>query len=227
VSTASLSGSDIVEEAPKSPRLYVVGKRAIDLLLGAFTSIFVLPFLLAAAVAIRVTSGGPVFFRQERVGLDGKTFTMWKLRTMRPGTDDSTHRAYVRSMFEQDGSIDACNRALHKLNDDRVTPVGRMLRRMSIDELPQLLNVLRGEMSLVGPRPALPWEVELFASHERLRSQVKPGITGLWQVSGRSRLTMREALELDCVYARQRSLRLDLRILLKTIPVVLFRHDAA
>ena len=142
-------------------------------------------------------------------------------------TDDSAHRAYVRAMFTGDRSLEQERPGLHKLDDNRITPVGRVLRRTSIDELPQLFNVLLGTMTLVGPRPALPWEVELFGALGRLRSEVKPGITGLWQVSGRSRLTMREALELDCAYAMQPSLRLDLKILLSTVPVVLARRDAA
>jgi lipopolysaccharide/colanic/teichoic acid biosynthesis glycosyltransferase len=130
-------------------------------------------------------------------------------------------------MFGSDSSVSPQCSGLHKLDDDRVTPVGRLLRRTSIDELPQLFNVIRGDMSIVGPRPALVWEVELFADLGGIRSMVKPGITGLWQVSGRSRLTMREALELDCVYAQRQSLLLDLKILVKTIPVVLASRGAA
>jgi lipopolysaccharide/colanic/teichoic acid biosynthesis glycosyltransferase len=239
VSTTSFTGAEpfaagnaveidgLLEEPLENPRVYLFGKRLIDLALGSFAFTLALPILVVAAVAVRVSSRGPILFRQRRVGLAGKTFTMWKLRTMYAGTDsdDAAHRAYVRSMFTQNATADA-RKGLHKLDDDRVTRVGRLLRRTSIDELPQLFNVLRGEMSLVGPRPALPWEVELFAPYDRLRSLVKPGITGLWQVSGRSRLTMRDALELDCAYARQRSLLLDIKILLKTIPV-LIQQDAA
>ena len=221
----AVEADGLLDEPLGNPRMYLFAKRLIDLALGTVALILALPILVVAAVAVRVSSRGPIFFRQRRIGLAGKTFVMWKLRTMYPGTDDSIHRAYVRSMFMQNGAIDARN-GLHKLDDDRVTPVGRLLRRTSIDELPQLFNVLLGEMSLVGPRPSLPWEVELFGPYDRVRSHVKPGITGLWQVSGRSRLTMRDALELDCTYARERSLLLDLKILLKTIPV-LIQQDAA
>ncbi|HEY6584200.1 MAG TPA: sugar transferase [Gaiellaceae bacterium] len=214
-------------ELSSSSRLYRVSKRTIDIVGGLVALMLATPFLLCAAVAIAATSSGPVFFRQERIGYRGRTFRIWKLRTMYTNRDDSAHRAYVRSMFTEDRSLEPRRTGLHKLDDDRVTPVGRLLRRASIDELPQLFNVLRGEMSLVGPRPALAWEVELFGPLEQLRCQVKPGITGLWQVSGRSRLTMREALELDCVYAHKPSVLMDLKILLKTIPVVFARRDAA
>lgn len=224
---AAVDADGPLEEPLQNPRLYVVGKRVVDLGLSTLALILALPILVVAAVAIRATSRGPIIFRQKRIGLAGATFTMWKLRTMYVRTDDAIHRAYVRSMFARGESVHASRAGLHKLNDDRVTAVGRLLRRTSIDELPQLFNVLRGDMSLVGPRPALPWEVELFAPYDRLRSQVKPGITGLWQVSGRSRLTMRQALEFDCAYARERSLLLDFKILLKTIPVVLVKQDAA
>jgi lipopolysaccharide/colanic/teichoic acid biosynthesis glycosyltransferase len=207
--------------------VYVVAKRALDLVLGAILLILVAPLLAAAALAISVSSRGPVFLKQERVGYLGKTFAMWKLRTMYADNDDSVHREYVRSMFASDRPVDPQLSGLHKLDDDRITRVGRLLRRASIDELPQLFNVLRGNMSLVGPRPALPWEVELFAALGGVRAQVKPGMTGLWQVSGRSQLTMSEALELDCLYAQMPSLLLDLKILVKTIPVVLAVRDAA
>jgi lipopolysaccharide/colanic/teichoic acid biosynthesis glycosyltransferase len=226
--TVSSGRAELLEpDAQCSSRFYRAGKRALDIVLGLVALLIAAPFLLCAVVAVAVTSTGPVFFRQERVGHRGRTFRIWKLRTMFQNTDDSAHRAYVRSMFTEDRSLEPRRTGLHKLDDDRVTPVGRLLRRTSIDELPQLFNVLRGEMSLVGPRPALPWEVELFGSSEGVRCQVKPGITGLWQVSGRSRLTMREALDLDCDYARKPSLLLDLKILFKTIPVVLARRDAA
>jgi lipopolysaccharide/colanic/teichoic acid biosynthesis glycosyltransferase len=226
--TVSSGRAELLEQdAQCSSRFYRAGKRALDIVLGLVALLIAAPFLLCAALAIAATSTGPVFFRQERVGHRGRTFRIWKLRTMHQNTDDSAHRAYVRSMFTEDRSLEPRRTGLHKLDDDRVTPVGRLLRRTSIDELPQLFNVLRGDMSLVGPRPALPWEVELFGPSEGVRCQVKPGITGLWQVSGRSRLTMREALDLDCDYARKPSLLLDLRILFKTIPVVLARRDAA
>jgi lipopolysaccharide/colanic/teichoic acid biosynthesis glycosyltransferase len=222
-----------VAERPSAPlsrrvsRLHLVGKRTLDLVIGSLALVLAIPVLAIAALAIVATSPGPVFFRQERVGRGGKPFTLWKLRTMHVDTDDSAHRAYVRAMFTGDEIQARTRSGLQKLDDARITRVGGVLRRTSIDELPQLINVLLGQMSLVGPRPALPWEVELFGALGRLRSEVKPGITGLWQVSGRSRLTMREALELDCAYAQQRSVLLDLKILVSTVPVVLARRDVA
>jgi lipopolysaccharide/colanic/teichoic acid biosynthesis glycosyltransferase len=205
----------------------VQAKRVLDVSLGAIALVLSAPLLVLAAIAIRISSHGPVLFRQQRIGQAGKPFTMWKFRTMRVTNDDSAHRAYVRAMllggeYPQPGRL-----GLHKLDDDRVTALGRLLRRTSVDELPQLFNVLRGDMSLVGPRPALPWEVELFSPVDLVRFDVKPGITGLWQVSGRSRLTMRQALELDRAYVTEQSLLLDLKILLKTLPVVLVARDAA
>ena len=215
------------DERPRDRLSYRVAARTLDLVAGTIALIPAAPVLVVAALAIRVTSRGPIFFRQERVGYRGEAFTMLKLRTMHADNDDSAHRAYVRAMFEQEHPLQLGALGLYKLHDDRVTAVGRLLRRTSIDELPQLFNVLRGEMSLVGPRPALPCEVPLFTHAYAVRFNVKPGMTGLWQVSGRSQLTMREALELDRRYVLQHSLVLDVKILLKTIKVVLSLRDAA
>ena len=152
---------------------------------------------------------------------------MLKLRSMYTDNDDRTHRAYVTSMLSADEEAPVPDSALFKLTGDpRVTPLGARLRRTSLDELPQLVNVLRGDMSLVGPRPMLPWEAQLLAAPFRRRFTVKPGMTGLWQVSGRSRLSMRTALELDVEYARRRSVLLDLSILARTLPA-LFRGGAS
>lgn len=226
MSVSPVSQSPPVEAVRRAFDWYGVSKRTLDLVLGTIACVVAWPLVAVAAVAIAIETGGPVFFRHERVGIGGTTFTMWKLRTMVAGNDDKVHREYVRAMLSGDCSLEAGASGLHKLDDDRITRVGRILRRASIDELPQLLNVLRGEMSLVGPRPCLPWEVELYAPVDRVRFDVKPGMTGLWQVSGRSRLPMTRALELDRAYALHRSLLTDLKILIKTIPAVLER-DAA
>jgi lipopolysaccharide/colanic/teichoic acid biosynthesis glycosyltransferase len=202
-------------------------KRVIDVTLGMVALVLLSPAFVLVAIAVRFSSEGPVLFRQERVGRGQRPFTMFKFRTMYVGGDDSEHRAYVRAMLTPGEDFEAAESGLHKLVDARVTSVGRVLRRMSLDELPQLLNVVAGSMSLVGPRPVLPWEVELLDEVDHVRFEVKPGMTGLWQVSGRSRLPMSEAFQLDREYVAQQSFLLDLKILLKTLPAVLFAGDAA
>jgi lipopolysaccharide/colanic/teichoic acid biosynthesis glycosyltransferase len=194
--------------------------RAIDVVLAAALLTVLAPLILVTALLVRVTSRGPALFRQVRIGYRGQPFEMLKFRTMRTGCPDGEHRAFVRRML--DGEDPRSGGGLYKLTRDRrVTRLGALLRATSIDELPQLINVLRGEMALVGPRPALAWEVERYQPHHHERFTVKPGITGLWQVSGRSRLTITEALELDVAYARTRTLPMDLRILVRTVPAVL------
>jgi len=198
-----------------------VVKRLIDVSLSLVLIVMISPLLLLLWCLVRLTSSGPAFFRQERVGRNMRSFTMLKLRTMYVDNHDQIHRNYVTHLLSADEPTAAGDNGLFKLDQDpRVTRLGVWLRRTSLDELPQLLNVLRGEMSLVGPRPVLPWEAELFEERYRRRFLVKPGISGLWQVSGRSRLTMREALELDIEYADRQSLALDLSIILRTVPTV-------
>jgi lipopolysaccharide/colanic/teichoic acid biosynthesis glycosyltransferase len=202
-------------------------KRALDIALASVVIVVASPVLLALWCIVRLTSAGPAFFRQERVGRGMRPFTMLKLRSMYVGNDDKAHRAYVTSMLSGEQGASTTNGALFKLTGDpRVTPVGAWLRRTSLDELPQLINVLRGEMSLVGPRPMLPWEAELLAEPYRPRFTVKPGMTGLWQVSGRNRLSMGRALELDVEYVRRRGVAVDLSILARTVPA-LFRGGAS
>ena len=194
-------------------------KRLIDVSLSLVLVIVTAPLLLVLCCLVRLTSSGPAFFRQERVGRNMRSFTMLKLRTMYVGNHDQIHRNYVTQLLADGEPPQAGDDGLFKLDQDpRITRLGVWLRRTSLDELPQLLNVLHGEMSLVGPRPVLPWEAELFGERYRRRFLVKPGISGLWQVSGRSRLTMREALELDIEYAARQSLALDLSIILRTVP---------
>jgi lipopolysaccharide/colanic/teichoic acid biosynthesis glycosyltransferase len=194
-------------------------KRSLDVV-GALALLLLLsPLLLTAMAAVRLSGPGPVLFRQERLGLGGERFVLLKLRTMHADSTDTLHREYVRRMFAgKERPVDG----LFKLQQDcRVTRVGTVLRRTSIDELPQLWNVIRGEMSLVGPRPALSWEVELFPHWAHRRFDVRPGLSGLWQVSGRNRLTMAEGLALDVRYVDEQRLRLDLVILLRTVLTVL------
>ena len=203
-------------------------KRALDVTLASALFVVAGPVLLLLCCLVRLTSAGPAFFRQERVGRDMRPFTMLKLRSMYVGNDDQAHRAFVTGMLTAEEAHDSArNAGLFKLvGDRRITPVGAWLRRTSLDELPQLINVLRGEMSLVGPRPMLPWEAELLAKSYGPRFTVKPGMTGLWQVSGRSRLSMRAALELDVEYARHPTVLVNLSILARTVPA-LFRGGAS
>ena len=184
--------------------------------------VVLMPVLVLLVTLVRVTSAGPALFRQPRLGRGKSVFTLLKLRTMYLNNDDRIHRDYVTSLLTDDKPQAGGHRGLFKLESDpRVTPVGRWLRRTSLDELPQLLNVLKGDMSLVGPRPVLSYEAELFSPEHQRRFEVKPGITGLWQVSGRSRLSMQQALDLDAEYVRRRSLGLHLLILLRTGPALL------
>jgi lipopolysaccharide/colanic/teichoic acid biosynthesis glycosyltransferase len=204
-----------------------LAKRLLDLSVAIPCLILLSPLLLAVGMLVRLTTPGPALFRQTRLGKDRRPFVLYKFRTMYTGSSDDVHRAYVRKLLTEGQPPDGGTNGVYKLTgDDRITPIGRLIRRTSIDELPQLLNVIRGNMSLVGPRPALSWEAELFDAIFFARFAVPPGLTGLWQVSGRNSLTMRQGLELDLEYVRRRSLALDLKILLKTIPVVLSTHGA-
>jgi lipopolysaccharide/colanic/teichoic acid biosynthesis glycosyltransferase len=204
-----------------------LAKRLLDLSLAIPCLILLSPLLLAVAALIRLNTPGPALFRQTRLGRDRRPFVLYKFRTMYTGSSDDIHRDYVRKLLTEDQPPDGGRDGVFKLDgDQRITPVGRLIRRTSIDELPQLLNVIRGNMSLVGPRPALAWEAELFDASHFARFAVPPGLTGLWQVSGRNSLTMRQGLELDLEYVRRHSLALDVRILLQTIPVVLSTRGA-
>jgi lipopolysaccharide/colanic/teichoic acid biosynthesis glycosyltransferase len=194
-------------------------KRALDILVAGTGLLVAAPLLFVVCVLVRVSSPGPVLFRQTRLGYDKRPFDILKFRTMYVDCDDERHREYVRQLLA--GSAQP-QKGLYKLAEDgRITPVGAILRRLSIDELPQLVNVVRGHMSLVGPRPALPWETTMFPAWAEPRYWVRPGITGLWQVSGRNRLTMLEGLQRDVEYVARQSLLLDLAILLRTVPTVL------
>jgi lipopolysaccharide/colanic/teichoic acid biosynthesis glycosyltransferase len=191
-------------------------KRIVDLMVAISAFGVAAPIMVVAAILVRLTSPGPALYRQTRIGQGEQPFTMFKLRTMYVGSDDSAYREF--NTQEILGNADpGTSDGIFKLeHDPRITRVGRFLRRLSIDELPQLWNVIRGEMSLVGPRPLLPWEVELFTSEQRRRHDCAPGITGLWQVSGRSRLSTPEMLALDIAYVERQSLLFDLWILLRT-----------
>ncbi len=202
-------------------------KRTIDIV-GAFVILLLAaPIMLATAAAILLTSRGPVIFRQSRLGKGGHPFVFYKFRSMRVDAADDIHRRYVEDLIKGRAVSDASTvddaRLAYKMNGDpRITSVGRWIRKTSIDELPQLWNVLKGDMSLVGPRPPIPYEAENYQSwHLRRVLEVKPGITGLWQVEGRSRVSFDDMVRMDIQYAQNCSLSLDLRILARTVGVVL------
>jgi len=199
---------------------YLVVKRVLDIVISLTALIACSPIFLLAAVAIRLCDRGPVFFCQKRVGRDGRAFQCFKLRSM---------IVNAHSLQETLSTANSHNdaRTFKMTNDPRITPVGKFLRRFSIDELPQFLNVLYGDMSVVGPRPPLPGEVALYSEADRKRLTVKPGLTCIWQISGRSRLPFSEQARLDVEYIQKHSVLLDLEIILRTIPAVLSGDGAA
>lgn len=196
-------------------------KRGLDIAAACLGLLIAAPFAAVIGVLIKLSSPGPVLFRQMRVGKDGKQFMFYKFRSMRVGNDDSQHRKYIKLFIEgKEEELKKLHggKKLYKITgDDRVTLVGRFLRRTSLDELPQLLNVLKGEMSMVGPRPHLAYEVELYKDWHRRRLAGLPGITGWWQIHGRSRVPFDKAVEMDIWYLERQSLILDIRIMLRTI----------
>jgi lipopolysaccharide/colanic/teichoic acid biosynthesis glycosyltransferase len=201
-------------------------RRLLDIIVAGTMLLALAPLLIMVALAIRIDTRGSSLFRQRRVGRGRREFTMLKFRTMRSDADATRHREYVQALIGDDRTPERGR--LYKLSvDDRVTRVGRVLRSWSLDELPQLLNVLRGQMALVGPRPVISYEVEMYPEDYLGRFDVKPGLTGLWQVSGRNERTYEEMVLFDLEYARERSLLGDLRILIKTVPVVLGRQGVA
>jgi lipopolysaccharide/colanic/teichoic acid biosynthesis glycosyltransferase len=214
----------------KSKKLSLVVKRAVDVVGSVVALILSGPLLLLIAVVVKLTSKGPVLFKQERLGQFGKTFTCLKFRSMRVNNDLRIHREFMKSVISgtHDGHAHGGSSPAYKMtHDPRVTPIGRIIRRASLDELPQFINILRGEMSLVGPRPPLAYEYEEYDIwHRRRVLEVKPGLTGLWQVRGRSRVRFDDMVRLDLQYARNWSLWLDARILLET-PLAVVLGDGA
>lgn len=202
-------------------------KRLIDVVAAAVGIVVLSPLLLLVAIGIRLESRGPAIFRQVRLGRNEVPFTFFKFRTMTDGNDSAVHERYVERLITSPSEELKGDTGSFKIeNDSRVTRFGALLRKSSIDELPQLFNVLLGEMSLVGPRPPIPYEVDLYSDRARRRMECKPGITGLWQVSGRCETTFDEMVELDIDYIESWSLGLDLAILARTVPAVLSRKGA-
>lgn len=212
----------------RSRRIARMTKRAIDIVGSMVGIILFSPLFILISCLIKLTSAGPVLFKQERIGQYGKPFMFLKFRTMHTNNDPDVHRDFVRNLIAGESEPDGEGKKIYKITDDkRVTSIGHILRKSSMDELPQFFNVLRGEMSLVGPRPPIPYEVEMYdVWHWRRLIEIKPGITGLWQVSGRSSTTFDEMVRLDLQYAREWSLWMDIKILLKTPGAVIWGKGA-
>jgi exopolysaccharide biosynthesis polyprenyl glycosylphosphotransferase len=199
-------------------------KRISDLIIAALTLALLAPVWLLIALLIKIDSKGPILYAQERVGMDGRIFLVYKFRTMRMNADSEIHREYQRKFIAgaAEANVGDADSPAYKLRDDpRITRIGRILRRLSLDEVPQLFNVLSGDMSIVGPRPPIPYEVEAYELRHRRRLDMKPGLTGLWQVSGRNRLPFEEMVKLDLFYIENWSLLFDLKIILRTVLVML------
>jgi lipopolysaccharide/colanic/teichoic acid biosynthesis glycosyltransferase len=227
----------LVAERTENNRYFAI-KRFLDVILAGLVLILLLPLILLIAILIKLDSSGPIFFTQERVGAKRqwlgrqaiwivRNFTMYKFRSMVQNADSSVHEAYIRDFVEGRVSPSSENGGTFKLtNDPRVTRVGRFLRKFSLDELPQLLNVLKGDMSLVGPRPVPPYEAACYGNSHQKRLAALPGITGFWQVKGRCQVPFEEMIRMDIEYIQNTSLSLDLKILFLTIPAVLSRRGA-
>jgi len=224
----------IIQSAPTQETIslspsYLRAKRILDITV----TLLLLPVLCLVmaliALVIRLDSEGPIFFRQKRLGQNGSEFEFLKFRSMYVNNDDAAHRNAIEQFMQGERINASANSANHYkiVADRRITRVGKFLRKTSLDELPQFLNVLRGEMSLVGPRPALSYEVEFYSLHDRLRLTGKPGLTGIWQVYGRSRVPFKEMVEMDLTYLREQSLLLDLKLIFLTIPVMLLARGGA
>ena len=212
--------------AEKDKRRLLILKRMVDVVGSSILLLICSPVFFACALAVRLTSRGPILFRQQRVGQHGKCFTFYKFRSMHVNNDDAVHKEFVTKLIANQTEFvpaDGSASNVYKLTKDRrITPVGHFLRRSSLDELPQLLNVLKGDMSLVGPRPPIPYELAVYQTwHRRRLLEVKPGITGLWQVTGRSQVSFDEMVRLDLRYAMTWTPWMDLKILLRTPSAVI------
>ncbi len=202
--------------SPESETGMAPWKRLLDVACILLTAPLWLPLMFAISVLIKLASPGPALFRQERVGYRGRRFTCFKFRTMIVNADTQSHQLHLHYLMASNVPM----RKLDGTRDPRVIPCGLTLRALGLDELPQLFNVLRGDMSLVGPRPCVPYEYERYSPRHRLRFDAAPGLTGLWQVSGKNRTTFEEMIDLDILYARNQSLWSDLKIIFKTVPAI-------
>lgn len=194
-----------------------LSKRVLDICLVLASLPVLIPLAVVIGAFIRIVSPGPILFKQERIGFQGREFLCFKFRTMRVGADTSVHQGHLKRLIHS--NVPMVKMDAH--GDPRVIPLGSLLRSSGLDELPQLMNVFRGEMSLVGPRPCLPYEYEVYLPWQRERFNTLPGLTGLWQVSGKNRTTFVEMIQLDIDYVRRRSVPLDLKIIFRTIPALI------
>ena len=208
----------LIAAVPVKEALYLFFKRFFDIFLSLLTIIVLFPFFLIIALAIKIDSPGPVIYSQKRVGKNGKQFIFYKFRSMCQDADKKL--AALKDKNEADGPV------FKIAEDPRVTKVGKFIRKNSIDEFPQLINIIKGDMSIVGPRPPLPSEVEQYTSQQIHRLDVKPGLTCYWQISGRSNVSFQRWMELDLKYIKERSLWTDLKIIVKTVPAVLNERGA-
>ncbi|GCE17416.1 sugar transferase [Dictyobacter kobayashii] len=208
---------------------YLRAKRALDLTFTLLIAPFVILVGIIVAICIKLNSEGPIFFRQKRIGQNGVEFEMLKFRSMYVNSDQMAHREKIlQYMNGQKLNEDSSGKMAYKdVQDPRITKIGRFIRKTSLDEIPQFWNVLKGQMSLVGPRPPLPYEVELYTSHEWLRMAGKPGLTGTWQVYGRSRVTFQNMIEMDIEYLEHQSIWNDLKLIVLTVPVMVFSRGGA
>lgn len=218
---------EVIKVKPIRP---YASKRLLDVVVASIGLIIAMPFAAVIALLIKISSPGPVLFKQIRIGSHGEEFVFYKFRSMRVGNDDSCHREYMKLFIagnDQELRRLQGDSKIYKMTcDDRITFVGKMLRKTSLDELPQLINVIKGEMSMVGPRPHLPYEVELYKDWHKRRLQGLPGITGWWQIHGRSRVPFDEAVRMDIWYLEHQSLVLDLRIMLRTVTKAIIGRGA-
>jgi lipopolysaccharide/colanic/teichoic acid biosynthesis glycosyltransferase len=226
---AGVATSPLTYVCLSTPRVYLLAKRVLDVALSLAAIIVFLPLWVGIAVAIKLTSPGPVFYVTESLAMGGRPFRLYKFRTMEHRADERIHREFIASYVRENKPFaveigpDGERRSVFKVvNDPRVTPFGRLLRRSGLDEAPQFINVLRGEMSIVGPRSPRPFEYEHYQEWHKQRLTVPQGITGLYQVTARSRASFDDMVRIDLEYIRRRSLWLDLRIIGLTIPVMLF-----
>ena len=212
-----------IERVRATEERYFFSKRLLDVVLATAMFAAALPIMVVVAVLVAVDSPGPILYKQRRVGQSGEEFDLYKFRSMRHNADDGIHRTAI-ARFMKGERLDSSRTtdSPYKLGDDpRITRIGRFSRKTSLDELPQIWNIITGQMSLVGPRPPIPYEVALYSKRAMQRLNGKPGLTGPWQVYGRGTVTFHEMVEMDIAYLRNRSLAYDLKLILKTIPAVI------